>query len=392
MKINLLVLFGGKSTEHEVSIISAIQAIENINKDKYNIIPVYIDKKGDFYYHNQLLFDSNNFKNINNLISQCEKVCIIKNDNKTFLQTIKKSIFKNDIISEIDVAFPIVHGTNVEDGNLQGYLHTLNIPYVGCDNLTSAIGMDKYVMKQFLKIENIPVIDGYRFYIKDYDSINDLINDIEQKIEYPIIVKPINLGSSIGISKADNKIKLQNALDLAFNFCESIIVEKAIVEMREFNCAILGNRFECITSMVEEPFGNDEILSFSDKYLSGSKNKSGSKISNVNIGSKSGMASLQRKIPADIDEQLEKEIKNIATSVFKLLNCNGVCRIDFIYDNKDKKLYVNEINTIPGSLSFYLFDKMSISYKDLIDKLIKLAIDRFRKDNNLQYSFDSQLF
>ena len=399
MKINLAVIFGGKSTEHDVSIISALQSIENLDKDKYEIIPIFIDKLGDFYYHKQLLLDAKNFKNQNLLIKSCDKITFVKNGNKVTINKIEKKLFSNDIISEVDIVLPVVHGTNVEDGNLQGYLHTLGLPFVGCDTLSSSIGMDKYVMKQFLNAEGLPVIPGFRFDINDYKNIDNLIRTIEEKLIYPVIIKPVNLGSSIGITKADNISKLKESLDLAFSFSNQVIVEKAIVNMRELNCAVLGDRFDCMPSAVEEPFGNDEILSFQDKYLSGVKSSktgskitfSGSKSSGSATGAKSGMASLKRQVPANIPTDLENTVKELATKAFKVIGCSGVSRIDFIYDKNEEKIYINEINTIPGSLSYYLFTPIGIEYKDLLDRLIKIALDNHRREENLQFSFESSL-
>lgn len=400
MKINLVVMFGGKSTEHDVSIISALQAIENLDKNKYEIIPIFIDKLGDFYFHKNLLLDSSNFQNENLLKKSCDRVTFVKNADRVTINKINKNIFSNGIINTVDVVMPVVHGTNVEDGNLQGYLHTLGLPFVGSDTLSSSIGMDKYVMKQFLSSEGLPVIEGFRYDINDYKNIDKLINKIHVNFKYPVIVKPVNLGSSIGISKAENVEKLKESLDLAFSFSNQVIVEKAIVNMRELNCAVLGDRFDCIASAVEEPFGNDEILSFQDKYLSGSKStKSGSKTtisgskSNQTVnGAKSGMASLKRQVPAQISSDIETTVKELAVKAFKIIGCSGVARIDFIYDNDSNKIYLNEINTIPGSLAYYLFTVIGIEYKDLLDKLIKIALDNYRREQNLQFSFESSLF
>ena len=399
MKINLLVFFGGKSTEHDISIISALQAMENLDRDKYDVYPVYIDKLGDFYFHKELLLSSKNFKNINLLKKSCERVTLIKDKQKVYLNTIDKKLFSDGKIANIDIVLPIVHGTNVEDGNLQGYIHTLGLPCVGCDTLSSGLGMDKYVMKQFLKAEGLPVIEGYRFDINDYKNIDKLITTIEEKLRYPMIIKPVNLGSSIGISKADNKQKLKESLDLAFSFSNLVIVEKAIVDLRELNCAVLGDRFDCMTSAVEEPFGNDEILSFQDKYMSGSKgsksglsfSKTGAKSSDSNVGAKSGMASLKRQVPAKIDKNMEENVKTLAMKTFKTLGCSGVARIDFILDKNNNDIYINEINTIPGSLSYYLFTPIGIEYKELLDRMIKIALDNQRREQNLQFSFESSL-
>lgn len=389
--INIAVLFGGKSTEHEVSIISAIQAIENLDNNKYFVMPIYISKNGDFYYNKENLFrDIKNFKDTKSLLSKSEKIIFVKDDNKTYIRGINSKFF-NKLNILVDIAFPIVHGTNVEDGNLQGFLHTLNLPVVGPDTLSAAVSMDKYVMKEYFKSIEIPVIPAIRFNKNDYKDIDNTIIKIERELNYPVIVKPVNLGSSIGIMKAKNRNELKNALDYAFSFSYVCLVEKAIINMREINLAILGDKFTYECSALEEPFGNDEILSFADKYMSGSKNSKtgGSKVEMKGI--KGGMASLTRKVPADVDKNVENEIKKYGLKAFKYLGLSGVTRIDFIIDKDENKIYLNEINPIPGSLSYYLFEPLQIKFGDLLDKLIKISLDNYRLENNLKFSFENSL-
>ena len=396
MKINVAVCFGGKSTEHEVSVISALQAIENIDKRIYNVIPVYMSKAGDFYYNKgDLLTNLKSYKDLKALYSKCVNVIFIKDKNKTYLREINSSLFGNKINILIDVAFPIVHGTNVEDGNLQGYFHTLNLPVVGPDCLSAAVSMDKYVMKEYCKANGVPVIDAIRFDINDFKNIDKTIDKIENEIKYPVIVKPINLGSSIGIKKASDRKGLKDALELAFSFASVVLCEKAIVNMREINCAVLGDKFSCECSALEEPFGNDEILSFADKYMSGSKSsgsKSGLKIGGAKVaGAKGGMASLKRKVPADLDDTMANKIKEYAMKTFKYIGCSGEARIDFIIDKSTNEVYANEINPIPGSLSYYLFEPIGLKYKDLLDRLIKIAINNYRLEEKLNFTFENNL-
>lgn len=408
MKISVAVLFGGKSTEHEISIISALQAMENLDKDKYDIYPIYISKNNEFYYDKELLFDINNFKNLNLLYKKLTKVCLVREGSFVYIKNLKSKVFSDNNIAKIEIAFPIVHGTNVEDGNLQGFLRTLGLAICESDCISSALGMDKYFMKQILKSENIPVLDVVRLDIEDYKKLDETIKNLELKFPYPMIIKPVNLGSSIGISKAKDRDKLKDALSLAFSFSEIVLVEKAIVNLREINCAVLGDRYEQRASALEEPFGKDEILSFSDKYMSGGKSgakgigsskHNGMKLTNQpkNIGAKStnpqssGMASLQRQIPANVDKDTEIKIKNFAIKTFKTLGCSGVARVDLMIDKDTNDIYVNEINTIPGSLSFYLWDFEGISYKALLDKIIKIAIENKRREDNLNFTFESNV-
>lgn len=404
MKLNVAVVFGGKSTEHEISIITALQAVENIDKDKYNVLVVYIDKNGDFYYSNAgLLNDSKNFSDTKSLLVKCELVNFIKEKKKVFIKSLNNKFLKKQTCQQVDIVFPIVHGTNVEDGNLQGYFHTFDLPVVGPDCLSAAVSMDKYLMKMYCKAIGVPVLDAIKFDKEDYKDVDKIVSDIEREFKYPVIIKPVNLGSSIGISKTDNKEKLLTALELAFSFSNVILVEPAVVNLREFNCAVVGDRFNCELSEIEEPFGNDEILSFADKYLSGKKyGKVGSgskgkltnstgKISDSSVGSKSGMASLKRKIPADISTDLKDEINENAIKIFKNIGLSGVARIDFIYDTANSKVYANEVNAVPGSLSYYLFEPKGIKYKELLDKLIKIALDNYKAAERLNFTFESNV-
>ena len=405
MKLNVAIVFGGKSTEHEVSVISALQAIENIDKEKYNVLAIYMDKQGDFYFNkDNLLNDSKNYKDLKALINNSTNVHFVKIKNNVYIKELNKKLFGGSVNEIVDVVFPIVHGTNVEDGNLQGFFHTLNVPVVGPDTLAAAISMDKYVMKEYWKALDIPVIDAIRIDRTDMADINTVLKMIEEKIKYPVIVKPINLGSSIGIKKASNSEELKDALDLAFTFADFVLVEKAISNMREINCAVLGDKFSAMCSELEEPFGNDEILSFADKYMSGSKGgikggskkplikNDGNKVSNNKLGGKvGGMASLKRKIPAELDNETAYNIKQCAKKIFKYLGCSGVARIDFIIDKDNNKFYANEINSIPGSLSYYLFEPLGLSYKDMIDKLINIAIENFKREEKLSFTFENNL-
>ncbi|MCD7811112.1 MAG: D-alanine--D-alanine ligase [Ruminococcus sp.] len=379
MKINLAVLFGGKSVEHEVSVISAVQAMSSLNKEKYNIIPIYITKGNEFYTGEQL-FDINSYKNIPELLKSCTECVLVRSENKVILMRQKMKKLGSNIISEIDIAFPIVHGTNVEDGALQGYLQTLDIPYVGCDVLSSAVGMDKFAMKILLKDAGFPVLDCCRFADFQAENLEKCLDEVEAKFSYPVIVKPINLGSSVGISKASDRRSLEKAMEEAFEFADRILVEPAVVKLKEINCAVVGDSESAEASVCEEPVQCDEILSYKDKYVSGGKS-----------GGSKGMATLKRKIPADITPQQEEFIRKTAVDAFRYLGCTGVTRIDFMIDMESDKVYLNEINTIPGSLAFYLWEPKGVKYTELLDRLINLALKRYRKNEKISYSFDTNI-
>lgn len=380
MKIKLAVLFGGRSVEHEISVISAIQAIGAVNKEKYDVIPIYITK-GNEMYVGEHIGDIEAYKNIGALLTQSTRVNLINDGERTLIVRYPHKAFSKDVIDYIDVAFPIVHGTNVEDGTLQGYLQMLNLPYVGCDVMSSAVGMDKYVMKTVFKDNGIPVLDCVCIDSENYDTDPEgIIAEVESKFGYPVIVKPINLGSSIGISKARDTDSLETALSNAFGFADRVLVEPAIENLREINCSVLGDRHSAKASVCEEPLNATDILSYEDKYI-GNASKSGSK----------GMASTQRRIPADIPQQTEDEIRQMAVKAFKVLGCSGVSRIDFMIDASTGKVWLNEINTIPGSLSFYLWEPAGVEYSELIDEMISLALKRERERESITYSFDTNV-
>ena len=399
-------MFGGKSVEHEISIISAIQAIGSMDTEKYDVIPIYITKNNEFYV-GPSVGEIENYRNIPQLLKDSTRVILVNDGGLVKLIRYPAKCFGSSYVDYLDVAFPIVHGTNVEDGTLQGFLTMLDIPYVGCDVVSSAVGMDKYVMKTVLKDNNIPVLDCLCFNAKEYDRGNDEVVDaIEKRIGFPVIVKPVNLGSSIGISKADNCEKLYESLDMAFCYADKVLVERAVQNLKEINCSVCGDYEHAEPSECEEPVNSDEILSFADKYLGngssgGAKGgklggktggKLGGKFSGAKTGgSKSGMASLKRKIPADITDEQRATIQKYAVDAFKCLGCSGVSRIDFMMDTKSGEIFLNEINTIPGSLSFYLWEPIGVSYTKLLDKMISLALKREREQEGITYAFESNV-
>lgn len=382
MKIRVGVFFGGKSVEHEVSIISAIQAIGSIDKEKYEVTPIYITKQNEMYVGDDIGKISA-YANLPNLLKNSRRVIPINENGKVelvYYPFVKWG--KHTSHGVIDIAFPIVHGTNVEDGALQGYFQTLDIPYVGCDVLSSAVGMDKYVMKTVFKDNGIPVLDCEVIHVSDYNSDSDKIKaDLIEKIGFPLIVKPINLGSSVGISVAHDKNELAEALDTGFAYASRLLIEKAIVHLKEINCSVCGDYESAHASECEEPVSTDDILSFSDKYLDGGKSG----------GKSSGMASLKRKIPADISPERREEIRTLAVKAFRAMGANGVSRIDFMIDMDTDKVYLNETNTIPGSLAFYLWEPVGVKYSALLDEVLTLALKRNRENKSLTFSFDSNI-
>ena len=393
MKIKVGVLFGGKSVEHEISIISAIQAIGYLDRNKYDVIPIYITKNNEFYVGEDV-GKIESYTDINALIKSSQRVIMVRDDNKVNLIKYPQKMFSKGVVDYIDIAFPVVHGTNVEDGTLQGFLKMFNIPYVGCDVLSSAVGMDKYVMKTVLKDNGIPVLDCKCYTAKQYDENEDaIIDEIENAIGYPLIVKPVNLGSSIGISKAENRTELYDSLDTAFHYATKVLVETAVQNLKEINCSVLGDYEDAEASECEEPVSSDKILTFAEKYIGdgSAKGAKGSKGGVKSSGGSKGMATLKRKIPADITAQQRDEIRALAVKAFKCLGCGGVSRIDFMMDTETGNIWLNEINTIPGSLSFYLWEPIGVKYGELLDRMISLALKREREGESITYSFDSNV-
>ena len=389
MKIKLGVIFGGRSVEHEISIITANQAMGSINLDKYEIVPLYISKKG-LMYTGEGLDDLKSFKDMDKLIKSLTQVTLVNDGTNINVVRFPMKKFGENIINTIDVAFPAMHGTNGEDGSIAGFLETLNIPYIGCDPLSASIGMDKIMMRRVLKEVGIPSLDYIAFYSCDYIRDEDkYINQIEEKLRYPVIVKAGNLGSSVGIKKAKDKASLVEALEYSMQFSDRIMVENAIINLKEVNCSVLGDTSNAKPSECEEPVGSDEILSYTDKYMSGTKTKAGNVESNG--GAKQGMASLKRKLPAEISDEMKAKIQELAVETFKVLGCNGVSRIDFLVDNDTNDVYVNEINTIPGALSYYLWEATGKSFSEEIDDLVQIALKRKRERDNLVFSYDQNI-
>ncbi|MCQ4922866.1 D-alanine--D-alanine ligase [Tissierella carlieri] len=372
------VIFGGLSVEHEVSVITGMQVMENIDKTKYEVIPIYVNKDGKWLTGNSLM-DFKNYKDGN--FKDAKEIILSPNhgDNKIYSHPKTVGLFGKKILGEIDIVFPAFHGMNGEDGTVQGIFELMDIPYVGCGVLGSSVGMDKILMKDVYKANELPVVDYTWFYrskwLKDKDLI---IKDIETKLSYPLFVKPANLGSSIGISKAKNREDLIDAIEVAIRYDRKIIIEQAVENLREINCAVLGFDDEVITSLCEEPIGWEEILSFEDKY--------------VKTNEKGGKSSGERRIiPAGIEDNIREEIEELAKKAFITIDGRGISRIDFLLD-ANNNVYINEINTLPGSIAFYLWEGKGYPFKKLIDELIAIAIKVHEEKKENMYSYEANLF
>lgn len=379
MKTNIAVFFGGRSTEHEISVISANQAMAAMDSDKYNVIPVYITKDGR-WFTGEALTDVKNYRNTAELLKQCTQVYMRPIYGDYNLYKAERKMFGSDVVAKLDAVIPVLHGSNGEDGIFEGVLETIGIPYAGCGTLASANGMDKITMKMILASDGIPVVDYVWFTDKQWFAHRDeLIAKIESKLGYPVIVKPANLGSSVGIGRADDREELLAKVDDARRYSARIIVEDLVENLQEINCAVLGDCDEYRTSVLEEPIKSGEILSYTDKYMGGTKDNR-------------GMHASKKRIPADLPKEETERIQFLAGETFRVLSCHGVSRVDVMVDAKTRDIYVNEINTIPGSLSFYLWEAAGLKFDKLMDELVRLAFKRKRDQGSKTVSYDSNIF
>ncbi len=379
MKTNIGVFFGGRSTEHEISVISANQAMHAIDRDKYEVTPIYISKEGRWYTGDALL-DVANYRNTDELLKKCEEVYMRPVFGDYNVYKVKKPMFGNGVASSLDVVIPVLHGSNGEDGTFEGILESIGIPYAGCDVLSSANGMDKITMKMILANCGIPVVDFVWFTDKEWFTKHDaLVEKIESTLGYPVIVKPANLGSSVGIGRAADRERLEECVEDASRYSSRIIVEHMVDNLKEINCSVLGDCDDYQTSVCEEPIKSGEILSYEDKYMGGTK------------GAK-GMQASQKRIPADLPVEMSDRIRFLAGETFRVLSCHGVSRVDVIVDADTNEIYVNEINTIPGSLSFYLWEATGITFSGLMDKLVELALKRKRERANKTVTYSRNIF
>lgn len=369
-KLNLGLVFGSKSPEHDVSIVTAFQIRKYLDANKYNLYLIYLDQNNQAY-----LCPNLKIKEQRDLIKKTLK-------EKRIIHFVKGGfLFKKNLLTRfnpLDTVLLSLHGTYGEDGRIQGLFEFLDIPYTGCNLVASSTGMDKVLTKRLFEKIGLKVAGYSWFYFNNYQ--NDclgIIKIIEKKLKYPLFVKPANGGSSVGVSRCQTQTELKKAIETASQYDHKILVEEAVKNAIDINCAVLGDRESMKVSWCEQPMTDNSFLTFEDKYLKGGKNK--------------GMAGLSRMIPAPIPEKKSKEIQNMAKKIFAEFDCSGVVRVDFLYQKKTGKVYPNEINTIPGSLAIYLFEPSGIEPYELIDKIIELAIKKSKTGKNLNYSFTSKL-
>ena len=370
MKLSIGVIFGGRSLEHDLSVLTAIQAMDNIDKERYEVVPIYITKDLTFYSGGMLRY-IDSYKDFRLIDRYATKVNLINKNGKFILQTtgLIKRVYK-----EIHLAFPMVHGKYTEDGSIVGYLETLGIPIVGSDIYSSSLCQDKVFTKEVLDGNDIPVVDYVYFSDSDYKlDKEDIFKKIEE-LSYPLIIKPARLGSGIGIEIVNRKEELESSIEKAMKNDERVLVEEYIADRREFNMAVLLSKGKLIGSVIEEII-KDEPCNYYDKYRKDNEDDT-----------------FKRIFPADISKTLTEEIEKTSKKTYKVLALSGVARIDYVYDNKKKKLYVNEVNTIPNFFSHHLFDDKNIDYRELLGIMIKEAIDKIHKENDMVKDIEDNLF
>ena len=370
MKLSIGVIFGGRSLEHDLSVLTAIQAMDNIDKERYEVVPIYITKDLTFYSGGMLRY-IDSYKDFRLIDRYAKKVNLINKNGKFILQTtgLIKRVYK-----EIHLAFPMVHGKYTEDGSIVGYLETLGIPVVGSDIYSSSLCQDKVFTKEVLNGNDIPVVDYVYFSDSDYKlDKEDIFKKIEE-LSYPLIIKPARLGSGIGIEIVNRKEELESSIEKAMKNDERVLVEEYIADRREFNMAVLLSKGKLIGSVIEEII-KDEPCNYYDKYRKDNEDDT-----------------FKRIFPADISKTLTEEIEKTSKKTYKVLALSGVARIDYVYDNKKKKLYVNEVNTIPNFFSHHLFDDKNIDYRELLGIMIKEAIDKIHKENDMVKDIEDNLF
>lgn len=370
MKTHIGIIFGGRSVEHEISVLSALQVIHAVDLGRFEVVPIYISKDSE-WYTGEALKAVENYQDVEWLKTRCSRVIPIGDGGRLVLLRNPPARLGKNVIAHADVAFPVTHGTYGEDGCLQGLLEMYQVPYVGCDVTASALGMDKIRFKEIGKAWELPMVDHTWFFSKTWHTDpRPLRQQIRDRIGYPLIVKPVNLGSSIGVAVVATEEALDEAIAVTASFADRIIVEKWVPNVLEINCAVIGDQDDTTASVCEEPLHASEFLSYAEKYQSKG-------------GSTKGMESAKRRIPAEISQELAHTIQTLARKTFSAIGANGVARIDFLVDRVSGDTFVNEINTIPGSMSFYLWTASNLGFDELINKLVRLALKRSRERSTL---------
>lgn len=381
-KIQLGVIYGSRSCEHEVSIISAVQLMKNADTEKYDVIPIYVSQKGEWFTGAALL-DMKTYTPFDPFKKGIIPVRLDMTAGSGALIRFvpPKGLFgggKEEVVARLDVVIPVLHGMHGEDGSVQGLLELADIPYASSGITASAVGMDKITMKRFFRGMGYPILPDCAVTRSQWEKDPEQVMDtIEKALPYPVFTKPAYLGSSIGVSRAGDRKELKEALELAFSYDRRVLVEEGLDQPIEVNCSVLGFDGDVKASVLEMPNSGAAFLDFSEKYLAGTGSK--------------GMASLKRIVPAPIGEELTKDLQSLSCRIFNDMDCKGVVRIDYMLDRHSDKYYITEINTIPGSLAFYLWAETGLKYPALIDEMVKFAMKAHEEKHQNNYAFSSDI-
>lgn len=376
---NIVVAFGGISPEHEVSVLSAMQVIASLKNSNFDLVPLYITKSGRWLTGEPLL-DIENYQDLDALQEKAIP-CTFSHDDlgkAVLLETKGGGLFSSPKQYSIHAVIPAFHGSEGENGSFQGICEMYNIPFAGSGVFASSLGMDKVKAKEICKAHDIPVVDGFDFFEQEWEQDQQTVLSLASKLGYPVMLKPVTLGSSIGVMKANDEEELIEAIETGFRYDANLMVEKAVTPLKEINCSVLGTPGDLETSVCEQPLGQQETLSFKDKYQS---DGSGQK----------GMASADRVIPAEISDNLTENIQSLSARIFKLFRASGVARLDFLINSDNEELYFNEINTIPGSFSFYLWEESGMNMRELMLRLIEIAVKKHQEKMGRIRSYDTNL-
>ena len=384
----IAVIFGGRSAEHDVSIVTALSSvIKPLELSKhYQVEAIYVAKDGSWYWDNRLkdikFYQSDE---IEVFMHKAPKVHLLFDSGLTLVKSSQFAGRKK--YKKVDIVFPAMHGTYGEDGSLPGLLEMANVPYVGCDLQSSVVAMDKILSKLVARNAGLKTVPDVTFSRRDYERSHDeLLKQIETKLKYPVFVKPPHLGSSIGVTKVENRRELQNAIEVSLHYDTNVLVEMAVRNLREATLPIMGYGDEIIPAKLEEPmFKSDEFFDFDTKYMGQGKN--GGKKMGVE-GAKQGAQGYSR-IPADFPPKLYEEAQAVAIAGYRAAGCSGIARVDILINEKTKDVYFNEINPLPGSLYAHNWRVAGISSIDLVERLLYFAEKRHTERQQLTTSFST---
>lgn len=385
----IAILFGGRSVEHEVSVVTAVQVMENLDRNRYTVLPIYIAKDGTWYSSSSFTkIDAFKKEKLNTTLGNADLVHwnptpgnVIRLESQS-TQSDKKGWFGKSKTTpgireiNLDAVIPALHGTYGEDGSVQGFLELTGVPYTSAGVTGSAVGMDKIIMKAVFAGEGIPVVDYEWFTREQWNSEPDeIVQRVMAKLSFPMFVKPCNLGSSVGISRAETEDELRNAIEIAKHYDTRILVEQGVDKVIEINVSVLGDEMSSQVSLCERPVSWEKFLTYNDKYIRGNFNKSSSNA---------------REIPAQLPPGITEQIQALAQQSFHAVQAKGVVRVDFLV-SETNEVFVNEINTIPGSFAFYLWEPTGITYKDLLTQLIDIAKRTASRKRENVTTFDTEL-